>query len=97
MVEMNSFGWQTGSDSVTVAGVAGRSHHITTIKGYFTGTGPQTGTLRLKEGGTTVWEADVSGALEFGFPGRWVAAVGASITLELTGGQVAMIGGTPEV
>lgn len=82
-----------GSGSVTVAGRAGYEAQIARVSGWFTGTGPQTGTLRLKENSTVVWEAAVSGGFNFVFPGYWHVAAGKSITLELTGGFVHLIGG----
>lgn len=77
-----------GSGSVTVSGVAGELHKVTWVEGHFDSTGPATGVLQLKDNGTVVWEADVSGGFHFQRPGGWDFAAGHSITLALSGGSV---------
>lgn len=75
----------TGDSSVTIPGVPGRAIHVNWIMGYFRGPGPMTGTLRMKEGNTVVWEAHVSGGINQYFPGYWPRTTGATVTIELTG------------
>lgn len=86
--------YEIGSGSVTVAGVSGKSHHITRVIGWFTTTGPATGTLQLKTGSTVLWDASISGGLDLSFPSWRTITAGASVSLVLSGGQVCLMGCT---
>lgn len=82
-----------GSGSVTVAGQSGKTHTITKVHAAFGGSG-SSGTLYLKQGSTVVWSASVSGGLSVEFPEPKAMATGASVTLELSGAQVMLLGQT---
>lgn len=78
----------TGTNSVTIPGIAGAEIKIARLSAYFPTTGPATGTLRIKEGATTVWEAAVSGGIYMAFVPVFTIAAGEDCTVELTGGRV---------
>lgn len=79
----------SGSGSATIPGVAGQSIQVARAAAHFTTT-PATGTLRIRQGTTTVFEKTVDGAWYGLFIPKLAIAVGEDCTIALTGGQVWM-------
>jgi hypothetical protein len=84
-----------GNGSVSVPSVPGKRHRLAGVLARFPGTGPQTGTLRLRINGIVEWEAAVSGGISIWFPGGGIETPpGATVTAELTGATIQLLGGT---